>query len=96
MKDTPSPQRTRVYKRLYPPGTRIEMTQDMAGESIKGGARGTVMFVDDIGTLHTQFDNGCCIGVLPSKDSFKRIGHEPIVEETRQKTKPKRKSEPER
>jgi hypothetical protein len=60
-------------KKSYPPGTRIELISDMVGESIPKGTRGTVAVVDDTGTLHTDFDNGRSLGVLPDVDSFRRI-----------------------
>lgn len=37
---------------------------------ISPGIEGTVDFVDDIGTLHCNFDNGRSIGVIVGEDSF--------------------------
>lgn len=74
------------YKKAYPPGTRIELTADMFDEDIPKGTRGTVVAVDDIGTLHTTFDNGRSLGVLPGLDSFKKT--EDRNETTIQETQP--------
>ncbi len=80
------------YKKAYPSGTRIELTADMFDEDIPKGTRGTVVAVDDIGTLHTNFDNGRSLGVLPNLDSFKKI--EDQSEQTIQETQPYASAEP--
>jgi hypothetical protein len=33
------------------------------------GTMGTVMFVDDIGSVHVSWDNGSCLAVLCGTDS---------------------------
>ena len=61
-------------KEQYPPGTRIEL--DYMGDDprpIPPGTRGTVVHVDDIGTVHCDFDNGRRLGLVPGEDSFHRI-----------------------
>ena len=58
-------------KEQYPPGTRIEL--DYMGDDprpIAPGTRGTVRTVDDIGTVHCNFDNGRRLGLVPGEDSF--------------------------
>lgn len=65
------------YKDSYPPGTRIEL-QRMGNDPrpIESGTRGTVKFVDDMGTVHCQFDNGRCLGLIPGEDVFYKITNE--------------------
>ena len=61
-------------KETYLPGTRIEL--DMMGDDprpIATGTRGTVRAVDDIGTVHCDFDNGRHLGLVPGEDSFHKI-----------------------
>ena len=61
-------------KDTYLPGTRIEL--DAMGDDprpIAPGTRGTVRIVDDIGTVHCDFDNGRHLGLVPGEDSFHRI-----------------------
>ncbi len=61
-------------KDTYPPGTRIEL--DFMGEDprpIAPGTRGTVRIVDDIGTVHCDFDNGRRLGLVPNEDTFHRV-----------------------
>lgn len=61
----------RRTKDQYPPGTRIEL--DYMGDDprpIEPGTKGTVRIVDDMGTVHCDFDNGRRLGLVPSEDSF--------------------------
>ena len=58
-------------KDQYPPGTRIEL--DYMGDDprpIAPGTKGTVRIVDDMGTVHCDFDNGRRLGLIPGEDSF--------------------------
>lgn len=58
-------------KDQYPTGTRIEL--DFMGDDphpIAPGTKGTVRCVDDLGTVHCDFDNGRRIGLLPGEDAF--------------------------
>lgn len=61
-------------KDQYPPGTRIEL--DYMGDDprpIEPGIKGTVRVVDDMGTVHCDFDNGRRLGLVPGEDSFHAI-----------------------
>ena len=40
------------------------------------GMTGTVVAVDDAGTLHMKWDNGRSLGICPEVDSFTKIGGE--------------------
>ena len=64
----------KVYKEMYPSGTRIELIE-MGDDPrpIQSGTKGTVRVVDDMGTVHCDFDNGRCLGLIPGVDSFKKI-----------------------
>ena len=75
-------QMARYYKEQYPPGSRIEVTVMRDDpDPIPPGTRGTVNFVDDIGTVHCTFDNGRQLGVCPSKDSFHLVKEQRQVQE---------------
>lgn len=69
-------------KDSYPPGTRIILLQ-MGDDPrpIDDNTRGTVKAVDDIGTLHCDFDNGRSLGIVPSEDNFRRLTLEELAEE---------------
>lgn len=61
-------------KNEYPAGTRIELIH--MGEDIhrvEDNTKGTVEYVDDIGTIHCVFDNGRQLGLVPGEDNFRRI-----------------------
>ena len=53
-------------KRRYPPGTRILLLQ-MGDDPrpIEANTKGTVRVIDDIVTLHGDFDNGRQLGIVP-------------------------------
>lgn len=58
-------------KEKYPAGTRIVL--DHMGDDprpIPPGTRGIVRIVDDIGTVHCDFENGRRLGLIPGEDSF--------------------------
>ena len=61
-------------KNIYLPGTRIEL--DFMGDDprpIAPGTRGVVRVVDDMGTVHCDFDNGRRLGLIPGEDVFHTI-----------------------
>jgi hypothetical protein len=60
-----------ILKKKYPVGTRIVL--DYMGDDprpIVPGTKGTVRVVDDMGTVHCDFDNGRRLGLIPGEDSF--------------------------
>ena len=61
----------RRMKEQCPVGSRIVL--DYMGDDprpIAPGTKGTVRVVDDIGTVHCDFDNGRRLGLVPGEDSF--------------------------
>lgn len=61
-------------KNQYPSGTRIELLSSMNDiQPIESGSKGTVIAVDDIGTIHMRWDNGRGLGLIPREDHFKII-----------------------
>ena len=58
----------------YPPGTRIHLTEmrdPMA--PVPPGPTGTVIAVDDVGTIHMKWDNGRTLGLITGVDSFSKL-----------------------
>ena len=43
----------------YKPGTRVELIKMDDLQAPPCGTMGTVTYVDDIGTIHVLWDNGC-------------------------------------
>ena len=63
-----------MYKQIYPKGTRIELiAMEDPYAPIARGTKGTVVAVDDMGTIHMEWDNGRTLGLIPSEDEFKII-----------------------
>lgn len=69
-------------KRCYPPGTRI-LLLSMGDDPrpVEDNTRGTVKVVDDIGTIHCNFDNGRCLGLVTGEDAFRKLTDEELAEE---------------
>ncbi len=71
-----------MLRERFPEGTRICL--DSMGNDpnpIPSGTKGTVQFVDDIGTVFCKFDNGRSLGVIPGEDGFHTIEEEVQTEE---------------
>ena len=65
-----------MYKMAYPKGMRVEMVAMDDPQPIEQGTRGTIEFVDDMGTIHVKWDNGRGLGIVPDVDEFKIIKEE--------------------
>lgn len=60
-------------KREYPAGTKVEL-QSMAGETqMPSGLTGSVLFVDDVGSIHVNWENGSSLALIPGEDEFQVI-----------------------
>lgn len=52
-----------AIKERYPEGSKVELVQmNDPYVQMPAGLKGTVMFVDDIGTVHIDWDNGSSLG----------------------------------
>ena len=66
-------------KKLYPPGTRIELINMKDPYApVPAGTRGTVRFVDSMGTIFPEWDNNRTIGIVPGEDSFRKLTQKEI------------------
>lgn len=60
-----------LYKEIYKKGTRIEcISMEDDYHPIAPGTKGTVVMVDDMGTIHMEWDNGRTLGLVPGEDEF--------------------------
>ncbi len=41
--------------------------------NLRPGDRGTVDFVDDMGTIHVAWDNGSTLGLVPGEDQYRFV-----------------------
>lgn len=63
----------------YLTGTRIEL-DEMNGETqMMSGLKGTVQYVDDMGQIHMNWDNGSTLALNVDEDSFKIIEEKPLI-----------------
>lgn len=57
-------------REIYKPGTRVELIAMDDPASPPVGTHGTVLGVDDIGSVMTKWDNGSSLSLLYGVDSF--------------------------
>lgn len=58
----------------YPVGLRVELTHiEDIYTRLTEGAKGTVMGVDDMGTIHVKWDCGSTLGLIYGVDSCRAI-----------------------
>ncbi|MBQ6520082.1 MAG: DUF4314 domain-containing protein [Anaerolineaceae bacterium] len=60
-------------KQAYPAGTRVRLVKmdDISAPPV--GTEGTVVGVDDIGSLLMEWDNGCRLSVVYDEDVVSKI-----------------------
>lgn len=71
----------KIYKERYLKGTRIELLSMNDSQAVPPGTRGTVDHVDDLGTIHMNWDNGRTLGIRPQEDSFRKLTEQELAEE---------------
>ena len=67
--------RIKVIREQYPAGTRVvllKMDDELAPQK---GTHGTVINVDNIGTVHIRWDTGETLGAIIGLDSIAREGN---------------------
>lgn len=58
----------------FPIGSRVMMVYSADPlVPIDGGTEGVVSSVDDIGTIHINWDNGSCLGVILGENVIEKI-----------------------
>lgn len=57
----------------YPAGTKVELIEMDDFQAPPPGTKGIVRFVDDIGTIHVSWENGCGLGLVYGEDQFKKV-----------------------
>jgi hypothetical protein len=69
-----SKERLSLLKEMYTQGTRVELTHmnDPFTDLVHGDT-GTVVSVDDIGTIHVKWDRGSSLGIVFGEDNCEII-----------------------
>ena len=63
-----------ILKTEFPRGTRVALVKMSDSYStLKAGDTGTVIMVDDIGTIHVNWDKGSSLGLVFGEDSYRKI-----------------------
>lgn len=65
----------KVIERLrkeFPTGTRVELVRMDDPKTLPVGTKGSVDYVDFLGTIHVRWDNGFCLGVAYGEDVCRR------------------------
>ena len=63
-------------RKSYPAGSRVELLRMDDPQAPPLSTKGTVLGVDDIGSLLVRWDNGSGLNVIYSEDLARRIDHE--------------------
>lgn len=51
-------------------GVRVRIIEMIDDYAVPSGTEGTIKFVDDMGTIHVQWDNGSSLGIVPEVDKY--------------------------
>ena len=62
-----------MLRARFPVGCRVELVRMDDIHAPAPGTQGTVRWVDDIGTIHVNWDTGSSLGVIYGEDCCKRI-----------------------
>ena len=75
---SPTPENLKALRERYPKGCRVRLDRmnDPYRPDLKAGMLGTVLHVDDIGTIHVAWDCGSSLGVVFGEDACTRIDEE--------------------
>ena len=74
MGNLPSRAALESLRRFYPAGTRVALvSMDDPYTKIQPGEQGSVISVDDIGTIHIQWDSGSTLGAVYGEDIIRRL-----------------------
>jgi len=70
----PSKNEVERIRRMYPAGTRVELVSMDDPQAPPAGTKGTVMGVDDTGSLLMRWDNGSGLNVIWQQDVVRKVG----------------------
>lgn len=69
----PSRETVESIRREYPAGTRVELIRMDDAQAPPIGTKGTVLGVDDTGSLLMRWDNGSVLNVVYGEDMVRKL-----------------------
>lgn len=64
----------KTLKEKFPKGTGIELIKmDDPYSTLQPGDKGTVAYIDDIGTIHVNWDKGSSLGLIYGEDICRKL-----------------------
>ena len=60
-------------RKKYPEGTRVRLFSMNGEPQMQEGLAGIVRFIDDIGSVHVDWDNGSTLALIPDEDDFEIV-----------------------
>lgn len=73
MNQRPTREQIERLRRQYPAGTRITLHFMDDEQSPPPGTMGTVAYVDDMGLIGIEWDNGSALSLVLGEDSFSKV-----------------------
>ena len=73
MGQNPTREQIEWLRRQYPADTRIMLHSMDDAQAPPPGTMGTVVYVDDMGQLGVEWDNGSALSLIPGEDSFSKV-----------------------
>ena len=73
MTNWPSRETVERIRKQYPAGSRVELIRMEDEQAPPIGTNGTVIGVDDIGSIMVQWDNGSSLNVVYGEDRCRKI-----------------------
>jgi len=70
----PNKETVEQIRRIYPAGTRVELLAMDDPQAPPVGTKGTVLGVDDTGSLLMKWDNGSGLNVVWQQDRVRKVG----------------------
>ena len=60
-------------RKQYPEGTKVKLIWMNDYEAPPKGTIGEVIYIDDMGTIHVNWENGSSLGLVPRADAWEII-----------------------
>ena len=69
----PNPILIKNLRKSYPKGTKLELVRMEDSQAPPIGTIGEVVYVDDLGTIHMNWENGSSLGLCFGTDLFIKV-----------------------